>query len=177
MCISVLYMSSYETTSSDDSSSEESSSSGSEDEDEDKDKMVNVRERRKEEFRNNEAVDEDRDTEDLDQDKRQRQVLPVTLQCCTILTVDQFKSLLHQKENLRYFRCYVCKYLFFFFLKESRLFGDTNETSDLYYHIIKVSCIPNLTWVMRKSTKVLPFIISKTSSFHLEIILCHIISG
>lgn len=69
-------MSSYETTSSDDSSSEESSSSGSEDEEEDKDKVVNVRERRKEEFRNNEAVDEDRDTEDLGQDKRQRQVLP-----------------------------------------------------------------------------------------------------
>ncbi|KAL1274804.1 hypothetical protein QQF64_027618, partial [Cirrhinus molitorella] len=62
----------YETTSSDDSSSEESSSSGSEDEEEDKDKMVNARERRKEEFRNNEAVDEDRDTEDLGQEKRQR---------------------------------------------------------------------------------------------------------
>ncbi|KAI2664462.1 KN motif and ankyrin repeat domain-containing protein 1 [Labeo rohita] len=46
----------YETTSSDDSSSEESSSSGSEDEEEDKDKMVNVRERRKEEFRNNDAM-------------------------------------------------------------------------------------------------------------------------
>lgn len=69
----------YETTSSDDSSSEESSSSGSEDEGEEKDKMANVGERRKEEFRNNEAVDEDRDTEDLGQDKRQRQVLPVTL--------------------------------------------------------------------------------------------------
>jgi len=69
----------YETTSSDDSSSEESSSSGSGDEGEEKDKMANVRERRKEEFRNNEAVDEDRDTEDLGQDKRQRQVLPVTL--------------------------------------------------------------------------------------------------
>ncbi|XP_016096579.1 KN motif and ankyrin repeat domain-containing protein 1-like isoform X2 [Sinocyclocheilus grahami] len=62
----------YETTSSDDSSSEESSSSGSEDEEEDKDKVVNVREMRKEEFRNNESVDEDRDTEDLGQDKRQR---------------------------------------------------------------------------------------------------------
>lgn len=62
----------YETTSSDDSSSEESSSSGSEDEGEEKDKMANVRERRKEEFQNNEAVDEDRDTEDLGQDKRQR---------------------------------------------------------------------------------------------------------
>ncbi|XP_016331927.1 KN motif and ankyrin repeat domain-containing protein 1-like [Sinocyclocheilus anshuiensis] len=62
----------YETTSSDDSSSEESSSSGLEDEEEDKDKAVNVREMRKEEFRNNEAVDEDRDTEDLGQDKRQR---------------------------------------------------------------------------------------------------------
>uniref|UniRef100_A0A8C1GM96 KN motif and ankyrin repeat domains 1a n=1 Tax=Cyprinus carpio TaxID=7962 RepID=A0A8C1GM96_CYPCA len=61
----------YETTSSDDSSSEESSSSGSEDEEEDKNKMVNVRDRRKEEFRNNEAVDEDRDTEDAGQDKRQ----------------------------------------------------------------------------------------------------------
>lgn len=69
----------YETTSSDDSSSEESSSSGSEDEGEEKDEMGNVRERRKEEFRNNEAVDEDRDTEDLGQEKRQRQVLPVTL--------------------------------------------------------------------------------------------------
>lgn len=76
--LSVLSVSRYETTSSDDSSSEESSSSGSEDEEEDKDKMVNVRERRKEEFRNNDAVDEDRDTEDLGQDKRQRQVLPVT---------------------------------------------------------------------------------------------------
>uniref|UniRef100_A0A8C1K8U1 KN motif and ankyrin repeat domains 1a n=1 Tax=Cyprinus carpio TaxID=7962 RepID=A0A8C1K8U1_CYPCA len=62
----------YETTSSDDSSSEESSSSGSEDEEEDKDKVVNVSERRKEEFRNNDAVDEDRDTDDLGQDKRQR---------------------------------------------------------------------------------------------------------
>lgn len=41
--------------------------------------MANVRERRKEEFRNNEAVDEDRDTEDLGQDKRQRQVFQVTL--------------------------------------------------------------------------------------------------
>lgn len=76
----------YETTSSDDSSSEESSSSGSEDEEEDKDKMVNVRERRKEEFRNNEAVDEDRDTEDLDQDKRQRNELnEKMLSACNML--------------------------------------------------------------------------------------------
>ncbi|XP_016357064.1 KN motif and ankyrin repeat domain-containing protein 1-like isoform X2 [Sinocyclocheilus anshuiensis] len=76
----------YETTSSDDSSSEESSSSGSEDEEEDKDKMVNVRERRKEEFRNNEAVDEDRDTEDLGQDKRQRYELnEKMLSACNML--------------------------------------------------------------------------------------------
>lgn len=76
----------YETTSSDDSSSEESSSSGSEDEGEDKNKTVNVRERRKEEFRNNEAVDEDRDTEDLGQDKRQRYELSEKmLSACNIL--------------------------------------------------------------------------------------------
>ncbi|XP_052448179.1 KN motif and ankyrin repeat domain-containing protein 1 isoform X1 [Carassius gibelio] len=78
----------YETTSSDDSSSEESSSSGSEDEEEDKDetKMVNVRERRKEEFRNNEAVDEDRDTEDLGLDKRQRYELnEKMLSACNVL--------------------------------------------------------------------------------------------
>ncbi|NP_001352186.1 KN motif and ankyrin repeat domain-containing protein 1a [Danio rerio] len=76
----------YETTSSDDSSSEESSSSGSEDEGDDKNKTVNVRERRKEEFRNNEAVDEDRDTEDLGQDKRQRYELSEKmLSACNIL--------------------------------------------------------------------------------------------
>lgn len=76
----------YETTSSDDSSSEESSSSGSEDEGEEKHKTVNVRERRKEEFRNNEAVDEDRDTEDLGQDKRQRYELnEKMLSACNIL--------------------------------------------------------------------------------------------
>ncbi|XP_073697239.1 KN motif and ankyrin repeat domain-containing protein 1a isoform X2 [Garra rufa] len=76
----------YESTSSDDSSSEESSSSGSEDEEEDKDKMVNARERRKEEFRNNQAVDEDRDTEDLGQDKRQRYELnEKMLSACNML--------------------------------------------------------------------------------------------
>nr|XP_055056074.1 KN motif and ankyrin repeat domain-containing protein 1a isoform X1 [Misgurnus anguillicaudatus]XP_055056075.1 KN motif and ankyrin repeat domain-containing protein 1a isoform X1 [Misgurnus anguillicaudatus] len=62
----------YETTSSDDSSSEDSSSSGSEDEGDEMDQMGNVRERRKEDFRNKEAVDEDRDMEDLGKEKRQR---------------------------------------------------------------------------------------------------------
>ncbi|XP_067264482.1 KN motif and ankyrin repeat domain-containing protein 1a isoform X1 [Chanodichthys erythropterus] len=76
----------YETTSSDDSSSEESSSSGTEDEGEEKDEMGNVRERRKEEFRNNEAVDEDRDTEDLGQEKRQRYELnEKMLSACNML--------------------------------------------------------------------------------------------
>lgn len=134
-------MSSYETTSSDDSSSEESSSSGSEDEEEDKDKMVNVRERRKEEFRNNEAVDEDRDTEDLGQDKRQRQVLPVTLLCCTIFDCRPIQESLASEGEFKIFWM-LCLQIY---KKKSRLFGDTNETSDLYYHIIKVSCIPNLT--------------------------------
>ncbi|XP_051525641.1 KN motif and ankyrin repeat domain-containing protein 1-like [Myxocyprinus asiaticus] len=76
----------YETTSSDDSSSEESSSSGSEDEGEEKDRMVDVRERRKEEFRNKAAVDEDRDTEDLGQEKRQRYELnEKMLSACNVL--------------------------------------------------------------------------------------------
>ncbi|XP_051543770.1 KN motif and ankyrin repeat domain-containing protein 1-like isoform X2 [Myxocyprinus asiaticus] len=76
----------YETTSSDDSSSEESSSSGSDGEVEEKDKMVDVRERRKEEFRNKETMDEVRDTEDLGQEKRQRQELnEKMLSACNML--------------------------------------------------------------------------------------------
>ncbi len=117
-------MSSYETTSSDDSSSEESSSSGSEDEEEDNDKMVNVRERRKEEFRNNEAVDEDRDTEDLGQDTRQRQVLPVNLQCCTLFDCRPIQESLALEREFKAFwmLCLHKK------KEESRQFGDTNET-------------------------------------------------
>lgn len=112
MCISVLSMSSYETTSSDDSSSEESSSSGSEDEEEDKDKMVNVRERRKEECRNNEAVDEDRDTEDLDQDKRQRQVLL----CCTIFDCRPIQESLASEGEFKVFWM-LCLQIYIFFFK------------------------------------------------------------
>ncbi|KAI7813316.1 KN motif and ankyrin repeat domain-containing protein 1a [Triplophysa rosa] len=76
----------YETTSSDDSSSEESSSSGSGDEGEEKDKMGDMSERRKEEFRNKEAVDEDRDKEDLSKEKRQRYELnEKMLSACNML--------------------------------------------------------------------------------------------
>ncbi|XP_056601728.1 KN motif and ankyrin repeat domain-containing protein 1a isoform X2 [Triplophysa dalaica] len=76
----------YETTSSDESSSEESSSSGSEDEGEEKDMTGDMRERRKEEFRNKEAVDEDRDKEDLGKEKRQRYELNEKMfSACNIL--------------------------------------------------------------------------------------------
>ncbi|TRY89573.1 hypothetical protein DNTS_025291 [Danionella cerebrum] len=81
----------YETTSSDDSSSDESSSSGSGDEAVEKEKW-NVRERRKEEFRTNEAVDEDRDTEDLGLEKRQRQA-------CILGTPSNCKQAHHRDQE------------------------------------------------------------------------------
>uniref|UniRef100_A0A8B9RIR9 KN motif and ankyrin repeat domains 1a n=1 Tax=Astyanax mexicanus TaxID=7994 RepID=A0A8B9RIR9_ASTMX len=62
----------YETTSSDDSSSEESSSDeGSEEDEEEQERVGDVKEKRKEEFNNEGAVDVERDVEDMGQDKQE----------------------------------------------------------------------------------------------------------
>ncbi|XP_062873512.1 KN motif and ankyrin repeat domain-containing protein 1a [Trichomycterus rosablanca] len=76
----------YESTSSDDTSSEDSSSSGSDGEEDDTEGLGNVKERRTEQFNNEQAQDVQRNVTDFDQESRERHELSEKmLSACYVL--------------------------------------------------------------------------------------------